>query len=320
MSEPAPTDAMQAQLAAEPFRAFTGKAYFDHITVPESNRRARAWFQDLALQLAPPGGVLFDFGAGPGIDSRYFAELGFTVGAYDVDPQMRDFFQDYCRQCIAAGSVRLEDGDYGQFLDRPAPARQRVDLIVSNFAPLNQIDDLSPLFRKFHALTGPGGRVLASVLNPCFGRDLRCPYWWQTAPRLWLRGSVSFPGGLAPPHNRRRLASFARHCRPYFRLARVLPGQRPARARSRNGFDVRRGPGLAWLRLLQSQFMFLLFERCDQADSGTRHPAPGRRAQAGVGAGADDAALLQFIDPVAGLNGAGAMRNEHHGTAAAQGA
>jgi len=43
-----------------------------------------------------------------------------------------------------------------------------VDLITSNFAPLNLIEDLPELFEKFHALTGPGGRVLASVLSPVF--------------------------------------------------------------------------------------------------------------------------------------------------------
>jgi 2-polyprenyl-3-methyl-5-hydroxy-6-metoxy-1,4-benzoquinol methylase len=96
----------------------TGEQYFKHITSLEADRRARAAFQALALETVPRGGALFDFGAGPGIDARFFAERGFTVEAYDVDPAMCEFLAEYCRDFIDAGRIALQCGSYGDFLSR----------------------------------------------------------------------------------------------------------------------------------------------------------------------------------------------------------
>ena len=64
-----------------------GAEYVSQITAQESDRRTRSAFRDLVLNIAPPAARLFDFGAGPGIDARFFAERGFTIDAYDVDPR-----------------------------------------------------------------------------------------------------------------------------------------------------------------------------------------------------------------------------------------
>src|ERR1700724_3014253 len=150
-----------------PSKTLAGAEYFRQITSLRSDRRARSAFQDLVLRIAPPGAALFDFGAGPGIDARFFAERGFLVRAYDVDPKMREFFTAYCRDLIDSGCVTLDCGDYREFLSRKtAVAGRPADLVISNFAPLNLVDDLHELFAKFHTLTGPHGPGLASVLNP----------------------------------------------------------------------------------------------------------------------------------------------------------
>src|SRR5580704_4836900 len=91
-----------------PYKTHTGEVYFRRITALERNRRVRSAFQDLVLRIAAPGAALFDFGAGPGIDARFFAERGFTVRTYDVDPRMSDFFADHCGDLIEAGSVTLQ--------------------------------------------------------------------------------------------------------------------------------------------------------------------------------------------------------------------
>jgi hypothetical protein len=64
-------------------------------------------------------------------------------------------------------------------LARAWPVSRGADLVTSNFAPLNLIDALPELFAKFHALTAPNGRVLASVLSPNFLGDLKYRWWWQ---------------------------------------------------------------------------------------------------------------------------------------------
>src|SRR6202790_645831 len=100
------------------YKSHTGAEYFQRINSRERNRRVRSAFQDLVLEIAPPGAALFDFGAGPGIDARFFAERGFTVEAYDVDANMREFFALYCRNFIDSGRITLECGGYREFLAR----------------------------------------------------------------------------------------------------------------------------------------------------------------------------------------------------------
>jgi len=238
----------------------TGADYVAAITALESDRRARSAFQDLVLRVASPGAVLFDFGAGPGIDARFYAEHGFTVGAYDVDPEMRKYFSAHCREFIQTGQIVLDSRAYTEFLSSAtAGAGQRVELVTSNFAPLNLIGNLTDLFAKFHALTVPGGKVLASVLSPYFIGDLKYRWWWRNALRLLSKGHYSVQGDKVPIV-RRRLAHFAGQCAPHFKLTRVFPGvsHEPGNA---NGIDVSRGVRSAWLRLSTSRYMFLLFEK-----------------------------------------------------------
>lgn len=238
----------------------TGAAYVEAITSLESDRRVRAAFQDLALRIARPGETIFDFGAGPGLDARFYAERGFTVFAYDVDPKMREFFSVHCRSFIETGQVVLSEGSYREFLAGNGPAERPADLITSNFAPLNLVHDLRELFARFHALTRPNGRVLASVLSPYWIGDLKCPWWWQNAPRLWRDGYYLVPGPLA--HTvRRRLAVYAAQSAPYFTLQRVFRGMAGEGTGDIRGVDVTRSGRYAWLRLTRCQFMFLLFHR-----------------------------------------------------------
>jgi SAM-dependent methyltransferase len=237
----------------------TGAEYVRQITALGSDRRARSAFQSLALSIVPPGGALFDFGAGPGIDARFYAERGLTVAAYDVDPQMCEFFAVNCRDLIDAGRVALDCGCYRDFLARDR-AGARFDLVTANFAPLNLIDDLQELFAKFHALTGPNGKVLASVLSPYFIGDMKYGWWWRNALRLRREGHYRVQGSHAPII-RRRLADFAAQSAPFFTLRRVFPGLPPIWASGPRGIDMRSGARYAWLCTIRCLFMFLLFEK-----------------------------------------------------------
>jgi len=251
-------------------RIVTGAEYVKQITALESDRRARAAFHDLVLRIAPRGAPVLDFGCGTGIDARFYAERGFTVLAYDVDPQMCDFFEQQCRDLIAAGRVSLERGDYRSFLARGGA--RGIALVASNFAPLNLISNLRELFARFAELTGSDGRVLASVLSPYFIGDLRYGWWWRNALRLWREGCFSVAGAQAPIV-RRRLADFATQSEPYFTLTRVFPG-RPRQDAC--GIEFGPGRGRAWLRLTTCRYMFLLFEKplgpkAQGRGSGGRH-------------------------------------------------
>lgn len=239
-------------------RIVTGAEYVGHITASASDRRYREEFQRLALRLTAPGEVLFDFGSGPGIDARFYAEHGRRVAAYDVDPQMSEHLAGHCRDLIAAGVVRLQEGSYAEFLASAAPAEGwHAQLVTANFAPLNLIDDLSALFAKLAALTSPTGAVLASVLNPYFAGDLRYGWWWRNLGAFLQHGRYAVRGTQALIW-RRSLAEYERQCAPYFHLDEVFAGT-SARACSRG----------APLPLTTCRFMFLLFGKADRAhDAG----------------------------------------------------
>jgi hypothetical protein len=257
-------------------RLVVGAQYERAMSASASDRRARSAFQDLALSIAAPGAALFDFGAGTGIDACVYAERGFTVGAYDVDPPMRRYFAIRCRGHINAGRITLDSGSYSQFLARNAVnGGRRVELVTSNFAPLNLIADLTALFEKFHALTLPGGKVLVSVLNPYFIGDLKYGWWWRNVVRLWRVGHFSVAGAQAPIF-RRRLADFARKSAPYFQLTSAFPGSPRGRGQAASGIEVTRGARYAGLRLATCRFMFLLFDRRDiDRPDGSDHGAAG---------------------------------------------
>jgi SAM-dependent methyltransferase len=239
----------------------TGGEYVEQITANKSDRRYRKAFQGLALQLARPGEALFDFGSGPGIDARFYAEHGRRVFAYDIDPRMCAYLAAFCSDFIESGAVVPHGGGYREFLASAAPPMAlRVELVTSNFAPVNLIDDLRELFAKFDALASPTGAVLVSVLSPYFVGDLRYGWWWRNAARLLRHGRFAVPGAQALVW-RRRLEDFAVQCTPYFSLEEVFPGN-STRAGAR-------APG-TWLRLTTCRFMFLLFRRTrDATRSGT---------------------------------------------------
>jgi SAM-dependent methyltransferase len=235
--------------------------YVKKMSALESDRRTRAAFQELVLRIAPAGGTLLDFGAGPGIDSHYFAQRGFTVAAYEIDPSMCAYFAEHCRSFIDAGRVTLDSRPYSAFLAGPSGhASAAIDLIVANFAPFNLVDDLHRLFARFHSLTANDGQVLASVLNPYFIGDLKYPWWWKRAPRLWREGCYTLPSPQGPL-TRRRIGKIGAECLPYFRLERVFQGMPYGDADRANGADAARVGLRDWWGLVTSRFTFLLFAR-----------------------------------------------------------
>jgi SAM-dependent methyltransferase len=241
-------------------RNIAGAEYVRLLSAHASDRRAREAFRARALCLSAPGQRLYDFGAGPGLDARYYAEQGRRVEAYDIDPEMCAYFNEYCVDLIAGGQVTLHPPSFPQFLANPprAPALQ-VDLVTANFAPLNLVADLDALFAAFAALTRPGAHVLASVLGPYHWRDLRYGWWWGNLPRFLVHGRYAVQGAQAGIW-RRSLREYAARAAPHFRLERVFGDGLPVAGTGNSG-GADPGSPLAFARLANSRFMFLILRR-----------------------------------------------------------
>lgn len=254
-------------------RAHVGAQYVRAIQQHESDRSAREAFQSLALRHVPPAGTIFDFGAGAGIDARFFAERGLSVRTYDNDSRMRSYLAEACHDLIDAGRILPETGEYAEFLARPGdPRAPLTHLVIANFAPLDLIDDLPVLFAKLHTLTVPGGSLLASVLSPYFLGDLAFGWRWRGMVEQWRTGRLIVPGA-AGNITRRSLRVFAAECAPWFTLERVFPGRPPRDAAEAAGIAFAPRRRTAWLNLIRCRFMFLLFRREPAERLGRGHHA-----------------------------------------------
>lgn len=235
----------------------TGAAYVAAMNRDPTDREYRRAFQDLALTLVPPRGHVFDFGSGPGLDAKRYAREGLRVSAYDIHSAMCDYFSAHCALEIASGSVRLVTGTFEDFLRKPEMAD--ADLVVSNFAPLNLVADLPPLMAKFARMLAPGGKLLASVLNPCFRELPRSSAWWLSLPRLWWTGRYTkLLHGEIPVH-RWLPGRLAAEGAPHFHLAAIhapdTSGENhpPRRVEFASMRD--------WPRIVATQFLFLELHR-----------------------------------------------------------
>ena len=121
-----------------------------------------------------------DFGCGTGIDALAYARHGYRVLAYDNSPGMVEQLRARCQCEIATGAVVPCSMSYPAFLENLATG-PTIDAVTANFAVLNSIRDLRPLFEALHARLTPGGWLIASLLNPLHWSKIKTRAWWRDA-------------------------------------------------------------------------------------------------------------------------------------------
>jgi SAM-dependent methyltransferase len=109
------------------------------------------------------------------------------------------YFRRHCAAGLRSGEIVLLADGYEDFLSgNPESFAGEVTLVTSNFAPLNLAPDPRVLFARFARMLIPGGRMLASVLNPLHAGDWHRGWWWRNLPRLLWRGQYAVPGAQGP--------------------------------------------------------------------------------------------------------------------------
>ncbi|MFI5257135.1 MAG: hypothetical protein ACHQRK_07735, partial [Gemmatimonadales bacterium] len=69
-----------------------------------------------------------------------------------------------------------------------------MNAISANFAVLNHVDDLGPLFDLFCSRLMPAGSVVVSLLNPWYRGDMRERWWWKGLARSPWTGAITAHG------------------------------------------------------------------------------------------------------------------------------
>ena len=176
-------------------RAFDGVAAGYHQSNEENRTlcemRARA--REVLCGLAEDGSHILDLGCGPGTDATWLAGRGYRVTAIDSSPAMVDEARRRVSECGMTRRVGVLHIGIHE-IDRMVVREAAFDAALSNFGPLNCLDDLPAAARHIADRLKPGGVLVASVI----GRI--CP--WEIARYAsrgeWRRASIRFRRGLVP--------------------------------------------------------------------------------------------------------------------------
>jgi SAM-dependent methyltransferase len=156
--------------------------YDAHMHRKASDALARRAFIDLVSDHVSSGSTLLDFGCGTGLDASDYLRRGYRVLAYDHSPGMIAQLKERCKTEIASGDIKACSVNYSSFVER-FPFSVIPQAVVSNFAVLNLIRDLEPLFDMFARHLAPPGWLIISIWNPIHWTRLLTPHWWSSALR-----------------------------------------------------------------------------------------------------------------------------------------
>src|SRR5947199_3034861 len=124
---------------------------YDALMQPDMRMREALWRH--YSQIFRPGDRVLDFGCGTGTDAMYLAHRGVRVTGIDASMSM---ISQLLRK---AGLERIAiEAQVGALADLQFLASGSFTGIVSAFAALNTVPDLSYFAKEAHRLLRPGGR------------------------------------------------------------------------------------------------------------------------------------------------------------------
>jgi SAM-dependent methyltransferase len=169
--------------------------YDSEIDGSEKNQTLRDEFRRRVSAMAGEGGLILDFGCGTGADAAWYAGHRHRTLAYDISDGMIDVLRRRCAREIAEGMVRPIAGELSR-LESELAGSGPLSAVAANFAVLNHVRDLRPLFRLFASHLTPRGGVVASFINPFHWRDMKRRWWWTHALRSFGSGAIRFSGDV----------------------------------------------------------------------------------------------------------------------------
>ena len=146
----------------------------------------------IMLATLPANAHVLELGGGTGEDAVWMAQRGFQVLLTDASPAMVEAASAKLAPLGALAEVAAAE-DLPRFaLAHETRGGRPFDAALSNFAPLNCVDDLAPVARGLAALIRPGGHAML-VLFGCHAPGEMLVETLRGRPRQALRRLASGP-------------------------------------------------------------------------------------------------------------------------------
>ena len=217
--------ASELRPAAQAFDAIATSfdARFGEWLSVEAQRRA---VRRALLGALPRNGYILELGGGTGIDAAWLADRGYRLLLTDASPKMVDAARAKLEPLGSSAEIAPAE-DFEHFAARHLQAGGALfDGAFSNFAPLNCVEDLSPVARGLARLIKPGGAALLVTFGVLSPGDIVVEMM-RGRPRQMFR---RFRRGAVPAHldgrqfnvTYHRARELNRAMSPWFRLARKV--------------------------------------------------------------------------------------------------
>jgi ubiquinone/menaquinone biosynthesis C-methylase UbiE len=124
------------------------------------------------LTAFPRGGRILEIGGGTGDDAAWLAQRGFQLVLTDASPAMVVLANRKLRPLGARAEIAAAEDLEGFAERRLAAGAPLFDGVFSNFAPLNCVNDLTPVARGLARLVKPGGAVMLVLFGVASPGDI----------------------------------------------------------------------------------------------------------------------------------------------------
>jgi SAM-dependent methyltransferase len=214
-----------------------------------ANRAIRDAFRSRVSELAGASGTILDFGCGTGTDAAWYEARGHRVVAYDISSGMVNVLRSVNVDAVARERILPVAGNLDD-LEQTLRTLPPVDAIAANFAVLNHVHDLEPLFHTLSTHLRSGASLVASLLNPVHRSDMRQRWWWRGALQSLRSGAIEYRGDVTT--YRHYLRTIRRASRPHLELSEVGRTDADGRWSSER---------MGWREVVRQQFVFVVLRK-----------------------------------------------------------
>lgn len=191
------------------------KEYDALVGAEKTNTDARNFIRKKSTPFFIKDAHVLDFGGGTGLDIQWLSTLAAHLFFYEPALEMKKFAQERAHKNGLLNVTFLPEAFFTNW--RPAVhelKEKQLEVIFSNFAVLNSIHNIEPLFARFAYLLKPDGVMLLTVLN----NFPRKKHFGQRVTKilgylkfLWAFGSFVIQGDKHSPviHTHRKIKAAA---------------------------------------------------------------------------------------------------------------